>query len=96
MVCLSGIYIYILKNRAQKSQNILENHVYTLEIFNASKYDSKKNERISGNNFINHKNFLLDKNRNWYNLQTSLPTDTPDAHESGASTALVLSKSILR
>lgn len=42
MVCLSGIYIYILKNRAQKSQNILENHVYTLEIFNASKYDSKK------------------------------------------------------
>lgn len=36
MVCLSGIYIYILKNRAQKSQNILENNVYTLEIFNAS------------------------------------------------------------
>lgn len=36
MVCMSGIYIYILKNRAQKSQNILENNVYTFEILNAS------------------------------------------------------------
>lgn len=33
---MSGFHIYIWKNRAQKSQNILEIMPYTIEILNVS------------------------------------------------------------
>lgn len=36
IVCIPGIQVYIWENRAQESQNTLENKAYTFEILNVS------------------------------------------------------------